>query len=121
MLCCAAGNAWTDAGYDNQGAVDFWWTHALISDSIRDSLLHDCNFSGIGPLATVEYSSVDNLDKSKVEVSQPSYLIDFLCETTQQRIECYSRFGIITESTEMTALLCDCCQAVWNKLFCSRY
>lgn len=45
-----AGNAWTDAGFDNEGAVDFWWTHALISDDVRNSLLRSCNFSGVGPL-----------------------------------------------------------------------
>ncbi|KAL3160666.1 hypothetical protein ABBQ32_010583 [Trebouxia sp. C0010 RCD-2024] len=44
------GNAWTDASFDNEGAVDFWWTHALISDDVRNSLLRSCNFSGVGPL-----------------------------------------------------------------------
>jgi hypothetical protein len=29
---CRAGNAWTDAAVDNGGAVDFWWSHAMISD-----------------------------------------------------------------------------------------
>ncbi|KAL3160668.1 hypothetical protein ABBQ32_010584 [Trebouxia sp. C0010 RCD-2024] len=44
------GNAWTDAGFDNEGAIDFWWTHALISDEVRDSLLQSCNFNGVAPL-----------------------------------------------------------------------
>lgn len=73
MLCYIVGNAWTDPAYDNQGAVDFWWTHALISDTIRDGLLHDCNFSGVGPLATVEYGSTAELNKSKVEVTRRSH------------------------------------------------
>ena len=78
LLCVYfAGNAWTDPAYDNQGAVDFWWTHALISDDIRNGLLHDCNFSGIGPLASVVHSSVDDLDKSKVEVSTTASQADY--------------------------------------------
>lgn len=63
-----AGNAWTDPAYDNQGAVDFWWTHALISDTIRDGLLHDCNFSGIGPLASAHFGSPAEVAGSKVKV-----------------------------------------------------
>lgn len=61
------GNAWTDPGYDNEGAVDFWWTHALISDAVRDSLLHSCNFSGVGPLHQ-DTNDDFNLDRnSKLE------------------------------------------------------
>lgn len=66
-LVCV-GNAWTDAGFDNEGAVDFWWTHALISDDVRDSLLHSCNFSGVGPLQQ-EARTAATLDRnSKLEV-----------------------------------------------------
>jgi len=69
-LVCV-GNAWTDAGFDNEGAVDFWWTHALISDEVRDSLLHSCNFSGVGPLQQ-EARTAASLDRnSKLEVSCP--------------------------------------------------
>ena len=45
-----AGNAWTHPRIDNKGAVDFWWAHAIISDESRDSMLHSCNFSDVGPL-----------------------------------------------------------------------
>ena len=70
-LVCV-GNAWTDAGFDNEGAVDFWWTHALISDEVRDSLLHSCNFSGVGPLQQ-EALSAASLDRnSKLEVTLPT-------------------------------------------------
>jgi hypothetical protein len=52
-----AGNAWTDAYEDNKGAVEFWYYHALISDTTRLGLLETCNFSSIGPLkATIESS-----------------------------------------------------------------
>ena len=73
---CSAGNAWTDASFDNEGAVDFWWTHALISDAVRDGLLHDCNFSGVGPLATSDLSRTLDLNKSKVEVGLSCQLLD---------------------------------------------
>jgi len=69
-LVCV-GNAWTDAGFDNEGAVDFWWTHALISDEVRDSLLRSCNFSGVGPLQQ-EALTAASLDRnSKLEVTCP--------------------------------------------------
>ena len=45
-----AGNAWTSTAVDNKGAVDFWWSHAIISDESRYGMLHSCNFSGVGPL-----------------------------------------------------------------------
>ena len=65
-----AGNAWTDAGFDNEGAVDFWWTHALISDDVRDSLLKSCNFSGVGPLQEdlLTAASLDRHDKTEVRL-----------------------------------------------------
>ena len=70
MFLCV-GNAWTDPGFDNEGAVDFWWTHALISDEVRDSLLRSCNFSGVGPLQQ-EMLTAASLDRnSKLEVSCP--------------------------------------------------
>lgn len=38
--------------------MDFWHSHALISDATRDGLLRACNFSTIGPLrAQVEDGS----------------------------------------------------------------
>ena len=45
-----AGNAWTDPIEDNKGAVDFWYSHALISADTRDGIFAKCNFSRIGPL-----------------------------------------------------------------------
>ncbi|DBA89195.1 TPA: hypothetical protein ACH3X1_016344 [Trebouxia sp. C0004] len=61
------GNAWTDAGFDNEGAVDFWWTHALISDEVRDSLLRSCNFSGVGPLQQEALTAASFDRNSKLE------------------------------------------------------
>ena len=49
MSACA-GNAWTDPIEDNKGAVDFWYSHALISEDTRDGIFAHCNFSRIGPL-----------------------------------------------------------------------
>ena len=69
LLVLLAGNAWTDAGFDNQGAVDFWWTHALISDEVRDSLLQSCNFSGVGPLRESPLTAASLARHGKLEVS----------------------------------------------------
>ena len=68
MGCVPTGNAWTDARYDNEGAVDFWWSHALISDDVRDSLLHSCNFSGVGPLRQDTRAAGDLTRNGKLEV-----------------------------------------------------
>ena len=47
-----AGNAWTDPEIDNRGAVEFWHSHAIISDEARTGLL-TCNFSDVGPLEAI--------------------------------------------------------------------
>ena len=47
----AVGNAWTVAGLDNTGAVEFWWGHALVSNASRNGILNTCNMSDIGPIA----------------------------------------------------------------------
>jgi len=44
------GNAWTDATIDNEGAVDMWWSHAVISDETYKGFYAHCDFSNIGPL-----------------------------------------------------------------------
>ncbi|CAN6450362.1 unnamed protein product [Victoria cruziana] len=40
------GNPVTDNYYDNLGTVNYWWSHALISDATYKSILKLCNFSG---------------------------------------------------------------------------
>ena len=71
LFNATAGNAWTDAGFDNEGAVDFWWTHALISDDVRDSLLQSCNFSGVGPLRQSPLEGANLERNGKLEVGHP--------------------------------------------------
>ena len=44
-----AGDPLTDPDIDSRGAVEFWHSHAIISDEARTDLLA-CNFSGVGPL-----------------------------------------------------------------------
>eukprot|EP00250_Pteridium_aquilinum_P026859 c33718_g1_i1 orf=96-1511(+) len=39
------GNAVTDNKYDNLGTVDFWWSHAIISDSLHIKIRQHCDFS----------------------------------------------------------------------------
>jgi serine carboxypeptidase-like clade 2 len=55
------GNAWTNAELDNEGAVDMWLTHALISQATYDGFYAHCNFSQIGPLADSFSNSSDRL------------------------------------------------------------
>ncbi len=38
------GNPWTDAYYDNKGAVDFWYYHSLISDATYDAIQDNCDY-----------------------------------------------------------------------------
>ncbi|EPS59460.1 hypothetical protein M569_15347, partial [Genlisea aurea] len=38
------GNAVTDNHYDNLGTVNFWWSHAMISDKTYRRLMSTCNF-----------------------------------------------------------------------------
>eukprot|EP00200_Dunaliella_tertiolecta_P006034 CAMPEP_0202355440 /NCGR_PEP_ID=MMETSP1126-20121109/10335_1 /ASSEMBLY_ACC=CAM_ASM_000457 /TAXON_ID=3047 /ORGANISM="Dunaliella tertiolecta, Strain CCMP1320" /LENGTH=561 /DNA_ID=CAMNT_0048948059 /DNA_START=38 /DNA_END=1723 /DNA_ORIENTATION=+ len=44
------GNPWTDASVDNKGAVDYWWSHALIGDDVLAGINENCDFSRVGPL-----------------------------------------------------------------------
>jgi len=56
----AVGNAWTDAGVDNYGALFYWWSHALISDSSYYGVMNSCNLSAVGPLKA---SATNDCDK----------------------------------------------------------
>ncbi|KAL0343803.1 UNVERIFIED_CONTAM: Serine carboxypeptidase-like 25 [Sesamum angustifolium] len=38
------GNAVTDNHYDNLGTVNFWWSHAMISDKTYRQLMSTCDF-----------------------------------------------------------------------------
>ncbi|XP_043707225.1 serine carboxypeptidase-like 25 [Telopea speciosissima] len=39
------GNAAMDYYYDNIGTIDYWWSHAMISDETRTKMLNKCDFS----------------------------------------------------------------------------
>lgn len=67
-----AGNAWTDANEDNRGAIDFWYYHALISDTTRDGLLKTCNFSSIGPLQASLEATTDGKVRPQLLCIHPS-------------------------------------------------
>jgi len=45
------GNAWTNAELDNEGAVDMWYSHAIISQETYNGFYAHCDFSTIGPLS----------------------------------------------------------------------
>ena len=65
QLFFSAGNAWTDPAIDNEGAIDFWYGHAIISQDTRDKLKQACNFSSVGPLTKPD----SKLEKSDVKPS----------------------------------------------------
>jgi serine carboxypeptidase-like clade 2 len=45
-----AGNAWTYMPIDNYGAINTWWTRALVPRTAAQSILASCNLSEVGPL-----------------------------------------------------------------------
>ncbi|GAQ88391.1 serine carboxypeptidase [Klebsormidium nitens] len=47
------GNAWTDAGIDNYGALFYDWTHAIISDAAYYGVANTCDFNEVGPLLSI--------------------------------------------------------------------
>jgi len=54
------GNAWTNAAFDNAGAVFDWWSHALISDQTYQGVNKNCDFANIGPLTAAAAASTPN-------------------------------------------------------------
>eukprot|EP00253_Pinus_taeda_P011192 PITA_11192 len=38
------GNPLTDDYYDNTGRIQYWWSHALISDATYNNIINNCNF-----------------------------------------------------------------------------
>lgn len=54
-----AGNAWTDPNIDNEGAVDFWYHHAVISEQTKTGFKQACNFSHVGPLLAAGANAED--------------------------------------------------------------
>lgn len=44
------GNAWSVASLDNTGALDHWYTRAMIDQATHDGVLATCNMSDVGPL-----------------------------------------------------------------------
>jgi len=45
-----AGNAWTYMPIDNYGAINTWWTRALVPQTAANSITQLCNLSDVGPL-----------------------------------------------------------------------
>jgi serine carboxypeptidase-like clade 2 len=72
------GNAWTNAELDNEGAVDMWLTHALISQATYDGFYAHCNFSEIGPLTASD---------SELSNSSSQLLRDPLCSQYQAQAD----------------------------------
>jgi len=45
-----AGNPLTDTAIDNRGALEFWYTHGIISTATFEGISKYCDFNTIGPL-----------------------------------------------------------------------
>ncbi|KAL4857617.1 Serine carboxypeptidase-like 26 [Chlorella vulgaris] len=46
----SACNALTDAETDSRGALDFWWSHGIVSTETVEGVQHNCDFAAIDPL-----------------------------------------------------------------------
>ena len=44
------GNPWTDAGMDNLGAINHWYSHYHISSHSYETIISSCNFSAATPI-----------------------------------------------------------------------
>lgn len=49
-FCWIQGNAWTDAAIDNGGAIDFWYSHAIVSEATKNGIHRHCDLASVGPL-----------------------------------------------------------------------
>jgi len=60
------GNPWTYMPIDNLGAVNTWWSRALVPKAAADDLLKVCNLSDVGPLLHPEssWSATDECDNA---------------------------------------------------------
>ncbi|CAM6070730.1 unnamed protein product [Sphagnum tenellum] len=56
----AVGNAWTDAYWDNKGSVQWFHSHALISDQTYTYLIQNCDFSQEFPIDVPNTSTLCN-------------------------------------------------------------
>ena len=54
-----AGNAWTDAGIDNGGAVDFWYGHGIVSADLQQGIHRYCQMDAVGPLKSHPTTTVE--------------------------------------------------------------
>ncbi|KAK2989538.1 hypothetical protein RJ640_016662 [Escallonia rubra] len=54
----AIGNAWIDDATNEKGQIDYWWTHALISDETHEELIAECHF--VNDTSSRKCSSVIN-------------------------------------------------------------
>eukprot|EP01123_Difflugia_compressa_P012465 TRINITY_DN532_c0_g1_i1.p1 TRINITY_DN532_c0_g1~~TRINITY_DN532_c0_g1_i1.p1 ORF type:complete len:470 (+),score=66.24 TRINITY_DN532_c0_g1_i1:55-1464(+) len=49
-----AGNPWTYMPIDNLGAINTWWSRALVPKVAADMIIQSCNLSSVGPLLKSE-------------------------------------------------------------------
>mmetsp|Transcript_10523 Transcript_10523/g.29949 ORF Transcript_10523/g.29949 Transcript_10523/m.29949 type:complete len:534 (+) Transcript_10523:106-1707(+) len=87
-----AGNPLTDTEMDNDGAIEFWYSHAIISTETAQGIRQYCNFSSDGPFRS-DFGEDDEkcdefIDQSTVEMGNINIYDIFadVCLKGQQRV-----------------------------------
>mmetsp|Transcript_30867 Transcript_30867/g.55249 ORF Transcript_30867/g.55249 Transcript_30867/m.55249 type:complete len:524 (-) Transcript_30867:216-1787(-) len=57
-----AGNPLTDTAIDNRGALEFWYTHGIISSDTFHGIEEFCDFDNVGPLMDGQQRSASDPD-----------------------------------------------------------
>ena len=61
------GNAWTDIGLDNLGAIDTWWQRAIVPKIQVEAIKKHCNLSYVGPLLKSSLELIDGECNSAID------------------------------------------------------
>ncbi|KAG8368332.1 hypothetical protein BUALT_Bualt15G0034600 [Buddleja alternifolia] len=64
----AIGNAYIDYEDEMTGMIDFFWTHALMSDEVHEAIFKNCNFSTMAPISGKCEESLDDADSDMGDV-----------------------------------------------------
>jgi len=91
------GNAWTYMPIDNRGAVDYWWTHALISDDSYQKVTNSCDFTSIGPLSKRSDQDCNialaEAQSSFYDINIYDIYADVCHSSSRMYIEQYAKYG----------------------------
>jgi len=98
-----AGNPWTFMPIDNIGAVNTWWTRALVPKAATDDILFLCDLSNVGPLLHPEssWSATDACDDVIYKVQgifsgidiYDIYVDVYMAQRDELHLRQYAKFG----------------------------